>query len=353
MADAAGSHIEDVLAAADLALVVCVTVHPRPPDRSMPRSELRGVQTFLDGEWIPHPELSRAGDAGMNSMARLPDGGGWVCCTGGELLWFHAASRRTVALDVPGLDEAHDLLVDGDSVYIANTAADEHVVVSLPDRAVVTRARLPRRARGLVGWMPDLPAGALIHTRDRFHLNQVFRGADGDLWAVVHNVDGRQVLYAKLGEVLKAHGNGGVINLRTNRAVELGLSSPHTLRIAGERYVLFDSGRAEGCVYSFDWQEVGRFPTLAWGRGADVDEDAGLLAVGISPIRKRYAGRIPVLVADVSPAVEILDLRSFRSLGSLPVPRCEQVYGVHLLPRAAAIEFTGSVDTLSGPQTRP
>jgi len=189
--------------------------------------------------------------------------------------------------------------------------------------------------------MSEVPVGPLIQAQDLFHFNQVFRGLDGELWGVVHNVDGRQVLYHNLGEVLKAHGSGGVVNLRTGDTVALGLSSPHSIRVLPDGYVVFDSGAGTARVFTSAWTELDAFGTIAWGRGADVSPDGRWLIAGMSPIRKRYAGRIPYLSAHLNPSVELFDMVGYRSLGCVVIPRCEQVYDVHFVARAEAEQMIG------------
>jgi hypothetical protein len=336
------SSVSEVLGSADLALVACVTLHPRPADRSMSRDGLHGVQVFLDGEWHRHPDLASLGERGMNSIARLPDGAGWVCCTGFELFRYNPSVRDVTRIHVADLDDAHDIMVEDGVLHLANTGSDELVTISLDDWAEVHRAPVPmaRRPHSLSRFIPEVPPGSLIQAQDRFHFNQVFRGVDGDLWGVVHNVDGRQVLYHKLGEILKAHGNGGVVNLGSGESVALGLSSPHSIRVLDDTYVVFDSGAGCGRVFTHDWAEVRTFETVAWGRGADRSPDGKWLAVGMSPIRKRYAGRIPYVSAILNPSVELFDTSHYRSHGSVEIPGCEQVYDVHFVSRAEAEEMT-------------
>jgi hypothetical protein len=337
------SAVSEVLGSADLALVACVTLHPRPADRSLTRDGLRGVQVLLDGQWYPQPELAALGDRGMNSMARLPGGSDWVCCTGFELFAYDGQTRAVSQIDVADLDDVHDLMVEGAALHLANTGSDELITISLDGCTETYRARVPHPARsqGLTRFIPEVPPGSLIQAQDRFHFNQVFRGLDGDLWGVVHNVDGRQVLYHKLGEILKAHGNGGIINLRTGDAVALGLSSPHSIQVLKDGYVVFDSGAGAARVFTPSWTELQTFETIAWGRGADISPDGSWLVAGMSPIRKRYAGRIPRLSSHLNPSVELFDTARYRSLGSAVIPRCEQVYDVHFVSRTEAEQMAG------------
>jgi hypothetical protein len=345
----------------DVAVLVAGTLHPKPVDRSLRRDQIVPAQILLDGHWHTLSLLDRCGETGINSMARIGGELGWVYSTGDAVLRFDPRAGRVETVAATGLDDVHDLTLVGDQLHLANTGKDEVVTLKVPTWREVQRLRLgdvQPKPRGR--HLGQMSAERVVHTHDRFHVNQVFRHLDGDLWAVVHNIDGKQVLVQKLGEVLKAHGNGGVLNLRTHRPVPLQLSSPHTIRNVDGDYVLFDSGSGHGRVYSPEWTELRRFPTSGWGRGADLTVDGDVMVVGISPIRKRYAGRIPVVTHE-GPSIEVLSTGSWESAGTVAVPSIEEIYSVVVISRGEAVELldasTRRLDDITGlrpaPDARP
>lgn len=333
------SKVTDLLEGGDLSLLVCGTLHPRPSDRQLNRSQVKAVQVLVDGRWCPCPDLAALGTIGMYSIIRLPNGLGWLATTGSDLIRYDPETGVMVTLDVPGLDDVHDLCVVDGTVLLANTGADEIIEVSLDSWRVSERQPIRRGRIPLTRFVPEVPTGTLVQAHDKFHLNQIFVGLDGEVWGTVHNVDGRQVLLHKMGEIIKAHGNGGVVNLHTGHVHELRLSSPHSIRTVGDRYVVFDSGAAMVQVFSADWHLEGRFPTLGWGRGVDISPDGRWLVAGMSPIRKRYANRVPMVSRTFTSAVEVFDTTNFERMGRLEVPHVEEIYSVTLISATEAKQF--------------
>jgi len=164
-------------------------------------------------------------------------------------------------------------------------------------------------------------------------------GVDGQLFGLVHNVDGRELFYQRLGEVVRARGNGGLINLESGEVIDLLLSSPHSVQRMGDGYMILDSGHAELLQYDETWHLCGRVPVTAWGRGAAQSRDGQWLFVGISPIRKRYFGRIPGVREGIGASVDLLAVNSGATVSSLAVPHAEEIYSVNLVGRSEALSL--------------
>jgi hypothetical protein len=317
----------------DAALVVTGSLSAKPQDRSLERSAIRPVQVVDGGGVHVVPFFDDLGPLGVSSFVFVPGTTAVLLSTGDDLLEVELTTGAVTDLPIGDLTDVHEMtLVDG-RVWLSNTGRDELVAVSLADGAEIERVSLAPFRTGRTD-------GSADESVDKFHVNQVFADLDGELHCLVHHVAGRQFLKRVAARVIKSQGDGGVLGLGDGVARGLGLSAPHSVRIVGDSYWIFDSGKATVAVFDREWRPNGTFATSGWGRGAAVDADRATVHAGMSPIRRRYlpfaTGR-----ALTVPAVESLDAATRTSLGVLELEHVEQVNNVYLVDRSTADGLLG------------
>jgi hypothetical protein len=311
----------------DAALVVTGSLSAKPQDRSLDRSAIRTVQV-VDGDSVRMaPFFDDLGPLGVSSFVFVRGSTAVLLSTGDDLLEVELATGAVTAHPIGELTDVHEMTLADGRVWLSNTGRDELVAVSLADRAEIERISLAPFRTGR--------ADGAEEAVDKFHVNQVFTDLDGELHCLVHHVGGRQFLKRVAAKVVKSQGDGGVLGMSDGVARGLGLSAPHSVRIVGGGYWVFDSGKATVGVFDREWRPDGTFPTSGWGRGAAVDAGHRTVYAGMSPIRRRYlpfaTGR-----ALTVPAVEALDTATRSSLGVLELQHIEQVNNVYLVDRATA-----------------
>jgi hypothetical protein len=175
-----------------------------------------------------------------------------------------------------------------------------------------------------------------VEVIDRFHCNQIFDGFNGELYALVHHVTGKQLIRRIGRKLVKNQGNGGLIDLTTGRGIPLNLSGPHSVEKVGESYWVFDSGRATVNIYDRAWLLHETLSTRGWGRGAGVSESLGLFYAGVSETRKRYLGMGPK--AQRAPnMVRIFSIESREPVKDVEISNIEQVNNVYAISRSTAL----------------
>ncbi len=303
----------------DRRLVVTTSLCANPADRTLDRADVAPVQVLAGGGFEAIGWLQDMGELGLSAVAVLDDDR--LLVADGDALFLACAGSDVKEL--PGhYSDLHEVIVDGDEILAANTGNDEVIIF---DRITLEEKRRVRpRAAGQADGDEEL---------DRFHLNQGLRLPNGDLVALVHHVNGKQLVTRLKARVLKSHGNGGVAGLDGASDVQLNLAAPHNIRVLSDGYLVFDSGRALGRRYDADWNEIMQFETAGWGRGCDVDEDAGLVFIGSSPPRLRYKKQLQGRATDRS-IIEARRLTDGELVASEYVPDCEQINNVYLLDAA-------------------
>ncbi|MGB0653748.1 MAG: hypothetical protein ACPGQL_11175 [Thermoplasmatota archaeon] len=322
-------HVQELLGPRD-AIVVTGSINAMRLDRKLDRADLRPVQVLDEDGWHPVPCMQAWGDLGVSSLAWHPEALERLYATTGGDLRCYDLDRSTVEEMAPAdLDDVHEMAVIGDTLWLANTGRDEAVGIPL--------ARGEARRVDLDRFRADAPtARADQEVRNRFHGNQVFADHQGHLAALVHHVTGRQVLTKVAEKLLKKQGHGGVIDLETGEARDLGLSGPHSVRLdpSGTGYWVCDSGTAQLNHYDAAWNLVGQVATAGWGRGADWL--GRYLLAGSSPIRKRYLDIIPGAKEGPS-TLEAFDAEADgRLAASCEVPNVEQINNVYRIDRRVA-----------------
>ncbi len=151
----------------------------------------------------------------------------------------------------------------------------------------------------------------------------------GNLLALTHHVDGRQVRRRNsFFQWIKGQGNGGVIDFNNKISQELQLSSPHSVRLINGKYYICDS--AILCVKIFDknWRYEKSISTNGYPRGMDYCPQKSLLFVGNSTIRKRYRH---LLKRNTFNNVEIFNLDNHQSISQVKIDGLEQINNVYLM----------------------
>ena len=180
------------------------------------------------------------------------------------------------------------------------------------------------------------PAPADGETVDRFHANQIARALDGNVYVLVHHVDGKQIVKYVAQRLVKMQGNGGVIELETGRPVALSLSGPHSIECVGpDEQWICDSRAGVLRVYDRDWREQAQIPCAGWGRGVSVSALTGCVYVGISSIRKRYLQVIPTSQHSQN-MIQAFDIAGRRVAGETIVPHVETINNVYVVSRETA-----------------
>lgn len=326
-----GAYACDLALPAEHALIVTVSLFANPEDRSLLRSQIWPVQVLADGIAREVPFFRSWGELGVSSLAFVdpedPDAPIYFS-TGNGLYELSLAGKFVVSCNVAGLGDVHEIVHEAGCVHIANTRNDEVVTYERASGASLRRALDPFRS-------PSHASAAGGRYVDRFHVNQVFRGLDGDLWALVHHAEGKQFLRAVIGGVIKRQGDGAVINLDQRRTVNLGLSGPHSVRIVGEEYWVMNSGHREIIVYSRDWHRRHAISTAGWGRGLVVQDDVAY--GGMSPTRRRY---MPFIERpDLGCWVQAFRVSTCEVLAQARILNADQINNIYCVPRALALSL--------------
>ncbi|HEY5012880.1 MAG TPA: hypothetical protein VIK61_09270, partial [Acidimicrobiia bacterium] len=234
------------------------------------------------------------------------------------------------------LKDSHEITEIDGTLWIANTGRDEAVAVDLGTEQVVRRVPV-RSVRGAgAPASPSAAAPADGETVDRFHANQITRALDGNVYVLVHHVDGKQIVKYVAQRLVKMQGNGGVIELDTGRPVALSLSGPHSIECVGpDEQWICDSRAGVLRVYDRDWREQAQIPCAGWGRGVSVSARTRCVYVGISSIRKRYLQVIPTSQHSQN-MIQAFDIAGRRLAGETTVPHVETINNVYVVSRETA-----------------
>ena len=315
------------------ALWATAALNAKVQDRSMKREQLHPLQIKTREGMHPVRCFDATGHLGVSALALHLQHGLFV--TTGDDLCCVRLTGETVSCPVDGLDDVHELTLQNESLWIANTGRDEALEFDLNTWHLKTRLSLNGfRSRE----KNSAPEGT--EAADRFHCNQIFQGLDGDRYVLVHHVSGYQ-LFRKIAErLIKSHGNGGVLNLDKGTAIPLTLKAPHSVRVIGGRYFVCDSGANAVRIYNRQWKAVGGFETRGFGRGAAFSPAEGLLHVGISATRARYLG---VQRGPDECRIQSFSTEDFALIDEITVPHAEQITNLYLMPAGLTDRLDGRV----------
>ncbi|MFW6026210.1 MAG: DUF4915 domain-containing protein [Candidatus Woesearchaeota archaeon] len=227
-------------------------------------------------------------------------------------------------IPIEELKDIHEIELINDTLWIPNTGYDEAIAYDLNKEAISNRIRLKE--------IPSLyKTGSELGEDDKFHLNHIFEGFDGDLYCLVHHVDGKQKFYQDAE--LKKQGNGGVINLSKNFPVQLNLKSPHTVKKVNGNYWIFDSARFKIKIYNQNWKILDQIDTQGYGRGAAYDPYNKLFYAGISSIRKRY---LKLFTKQNPNMIQVINTQDHSTVDTIELKNIEQVNHVAIVSKHLA-----------------
>jgi hypothetical protein len=321
----------------DRALVVTGSLSAKVADRRLDRAQIHPVHVVDRGGVHHAPAFDDIGAQGVGALVLAGDGTAALVAEGERLLRVDLTTGARSVLAIRELEDLHEIEPADDDLLVANTARDQVVVLDEGWHEIARVDLGAFRSQGTsVGEDDDAMAPAL-----RFHANQACIGPGGRRWVLVHHIEGYQLLRKVATKVLKVQGDGGLLALDGTDRRALRLTAPHSLTRVGDSWWIFDSGVGEVRCYDDGLSLQWKAPTAGWGRGAAVDEAAGVVWAGMSPVRRRYLGVVPGPHATASCAVEALSVQDGRSLGTIEIPDIEQINNVYLVDRPIGHRLAG------------
>jgi hypothetical protein len=253
-------------------------------DRFLSRDEVITVQ-YLNSEmeFKSIPYFSSIGKFGISSIC-WEEGNPLVIfyTTGVELYRLELRTGECKMLPISYLRDVHEIVVYDDIVWLSNTYYDELVGFSLSENKEVRRIKLNGCQNNIEEIINRQEIILEENHKSKFHTNQVFKAYDDELYALVHHVDGKQLIRRVAQKLLKNQGNGGVLNLANGKTQRLKLKAPHTVRLIKGNYWIFDSGHAQLNVYNKDWELIKEISMAGWGRGGLFYINENLFFAGFS-----------------------------------------------------------------------
>ncbi|MFW6272218.1 MAG: DUF4915 domain-containing protein [bacterium] len=309
-------------------LLVLGAINVNAEDRYLNISELKPVQIIKDTSLEEIPYFSNKNIYGISSAVMHEKenlffysfGYSFGNEKGIDIVKINMNNYLINRLSISNLRDVHELKIIDNILWIANTGFDEAVGYDIYKNKVTKRIQLKE--------IPLIFSSEkkVANQNDRFHLNQIFKGLDNDLYALVHHIDGKQEYHNN--EKLKKQGNGGVINLSKNVPIQLNLKSPHSVRLIENNYWVFDSARLKINIYNKEWNFFTSIPTLGYGRGGIYDEQNKIFYAGISKIRKRY---LKVFSKQYPNMIQIINTKSRENIENIYLDNIEQVNDLILL----------------------
>lgn len=321
----------------DQAILVLGSLNANIDDRYLNRSDIKPVQMIYNGAIKKVLFFNDWGEVGVSSMAYcLKEEPVLYVTTGPDLFEFQLGKTTTITQHkITNLKDVHEITLIDNTLWLANTGYDEVVAFDTKSREVVQRVQLKRfKLKNNLTSNPANDENVDWQEIDRFHCNQVFKGIHGQLYALVHHTTGKQLLTRIAKRLIKKQGDGGVIDLKTGKGIQLWLKAPHTVRIINEEYWIFDSGNGAINIYTSDWLLKTKIPTRGWGRGADISNDNSLFYAGISKKRTRYRESNDVNDGNM---VQVFKTHDGDCIGQINVSEgIEQINNLYVIPQYLA-----------------
>ncbi len=309
-------------------ILIIGSLNANENDRKLPRNNIKSIQYADNSKIISEiPFFHLWGELGVSSLVWKPDNRfHFFMTTGTQLFEINLTIKKVEEIKIPKLRGVHELSMIGNLLWITNTYYDEIISYDIQGRKVVSRIKLVANKKN-VEYMPeDVSDDSNIQRIDKFHCNQVFETFEGATYVLVHHVTGKQLIKRIAQKIIKGHGNGGVLDIHSDKRIELKLKAPHTVRKINGQYWLLDSGRSFLNIYSRSWELIHKVKTDGWGRGADFSVATKNYFCGISAIRTRYLHSGATTVNKV----EIFDL-NFRRTHGFSVPDIEQLNNLYIV----------------------
>jgi hypothetical protein len=301
----------------------------------LPREKLKPLQLIPEsGNALPIDAFNKWGTFGISAMAIHPQEPMlWFIATTAQLWTIHLSTGDCRQLPVSGLEDIHELTIQNDILWLANSGNDEIIGIDLNQYTEVQRYSLSKHVTD--HGSDHIEDHVEIAVVDRFHINQAFRTHEGELYGLVHHITGKQITRTIASRVLKHHGEGGVIDIETGRRHHLKLRAPHSVRLTEDGYWLCDSAHGGLNHYAKDWTLTKRIPIAGFGRGAVLSEDSQVMHVGISPKRKRYVGPRRGLESQEC-SIATVDLAQGSIISKTVISAVEQINNIYCITNEQA-----------------
>lgn len=314
-------------------IVVLGSLNAHTADRAMGRDEINSMQIIDDNIRVtPVHYFDSWGELGLSSMCWSPkDPSALYVATGSSIYCVNVDKGRVTDLEVPGLGDIHEISMYGNAIWVSNTKDDELVCYDTSTSEVSSRINLKQfRSKE-----PSIANEIDSATDDKFHVNQVFRGYDDSLYALMHAVTGHQRTKRLAQKLVKSQGQGGVVNVTEGTKHSLNLKAPHSVRLINDEYWVFDSARFKIAVFDQEWNLVRELETPGFGRGGAFDTETAYYYAGISATRKRYMGLLPSNDS-IPNLVQVVDTNSYRELGRITLDSIEQINNIYCIDNSVA-----------------
>lgn len=299
-------------------------------DRFLDRSSIRSVQHFNKNEEFEEvPFFSNQGDLGISSICWENEKPLiWYYTEGTKIIRLNLENKQSKTFTIPKLKGVHEISIIDKTLWISNTYFDEVLAFDLVKEKVIERLKL-KSSSNIVNKLDESKINPNDNTREnKFHCNQIFSSYSGDEVALVHHVNGEQLINRVAQKLIKSQGNGGVLFLRSGKTIRLKLKAPHSVRKVNGQYWIFDSGHAQLNIYSKEWVLIKEISMGGWGRGGDFSDKSQLFYAGVSAKRNRY-----LAFNEENKGENMLQVFSynFNLEKEVIVPHVEQINNVYLL----------------------
>lgn len=325
------------------AIIITGSMNAKSMDRKLSRKQIIPIQVWIDGLLRPVSFFNHWGELGVSSMAWHPNEEyGLYLTTGNDLHKIDVNKGKSIEYRLSDLRDVHEISLLGDYLWIANSGYDQVVCFDTRREVEIKRIELNSfRSETERGEKVSVDEKEIVKPVDKFHCNQVFEGFDGELYGLVHHVNGKQVFKKLAEKAIKMQGNGGLINLKTGKWHKLNLKGPHSVRKVRQNYWLLDSGNCTINVYDPDWNLLKRIDTGGWGRGAWFYETKNYFYSGISETRRRYLGLLGGRGKKELPnMVQIIDAVNFQKVDHIIIKEgIEQINNIYLVERDVALKL--------------
>ena len=309
-------------------LLILGSQNAKKADQGLDRSEVRPVQILRKtGELLPVNFFNTWGRVGVSAMAwQQQSDAEWLISINDGMRRLNLETGAYKEIELPGTGDLHDIhFIDG-LLWISNTEFDEAIAIDPATDRITQRIPLkPFREH-----LDRSGLSADDRVRDRFHLNQVCQDLDGQVMGLIHHISGWQFSRIVFEMLVKRQGNGGVIDLKTGKAHNLKLQSPHSVRLIDGDYWVADSGAFELKIFDRDWRFKDKIHLGGFTRGIAFSESEDRVYTGISATRKRYLKVIPS-EKYLSNRLMINGISDHKTLAEITLPNIEQVDNVFIL----------------------
>lgn len=313
----------------DEKLLIIGSLNANENDRKLSRDSVKSVQyTDNSGIIAEIPFFHSWGALGVSSIVWVPDNRfSFFLTTGTQLFKVNLLESKIEEIQIPKLRGVHELSIIGNILWITNTFYDEIISYDIVKGKLIKRIKLLTAERS-VEFIPESNVDATDTEKiNKFHCNQVFETFEGEIYALVHHVTGEQLIKRIAQKIIKSQGNGGVLDINSEKRLRLKLKAPHTVRKINGQYWILNSGHSLLNIYSREWKLIKEVRTAGWCRGADFSSVTENYFCGVSAIRSRYALPGSTVVPNM---VEVFDL-NFKKQSDFIVPDVEQLNNLYIV----------------------